>query len=119
MLVVAALLMLGCAAAAQGPSRPSFQLFFYNSSWDAKTVDVYCDNQQRIAVIRGVNIGRKKRKINYPVVCNAIGIRVRGLGNRYSWSRQWLSVSDGDDVCFDITSRMDVVWRVCSRTEVR
>ena len=111
-MAVQILMLAGCATPSGSYGR-YINLQFRSDSWDATTVDVYCDGS-RVRSIRGITMGRFTReRVRVPWSCPAVRLRVRGMGNQVRWSDDSYNINEDMRVCFLIDTHMLVQWEGC------
>ena len=96
------------------PSKNSFRLNVYNSSWNTSRVQIHCsENGRRMDTMTGLIFSRNTRKnVRFDAGCSRIYLVAVGHGeSRRSMDRPVLV---REDVCAEVTQTMDIRWNVCS-----
>ena len=96
------------------PSKNSFRLNVYNSSWNTSRIQIHCsENDRRMDTMTSLIFSKNSRKnIRFDAGCSSIYLVAVGHGEtRRSLDRTVLA---REDVCAEVTQTMDIRWNVCS-----
>ena len=96
------------------PSKNSFRLNVYNSSWNTSRVQIHCsENGRRMDTMTSLIFSRNTRKnVRFDAGCSRIYLVAVGHGE----SRRSMDhpVLIREDVCAEVTQTMDIRWNACS-----